>query len=53
MSVDHRRWSGAQTYPLVHVDGVLASDDVGDGRAASLAGLLGGGRHFYKLTELR
>lgn len=35
-----------RTYSLVEVDGVLASDHVGDGRAALLAGLLGGGRHF-------
>lgn len=40
------------TYPLVHVNGVLASDHVGDGRTALLAGLLGG-RHFCKLTALR
>ena len=33
------------TYSLVHVDGVLAGDNVGDGRASLLAGLDGGG-HF-------
>lgn len=33
------------TYSLVHVDGVLARDDIGDGRALLLAGLNGGG-HF-------
>lgn len=36
---------GSQTYSLVHVDGVLAGDDVGDGGAAGLAGGLGFRRH--------
>ena len=33
----------ARTYSLVKVDGVLARDNVGDGRALGLAGLLLGG----------
>lgn len=37
------------TYPLVHVDGVLAGDNVLDGGARGLAGrLLGLGRHGCK-----
>ena len=34
-------------YPLVKVDGVLASHDIGNRRALGLAGLLGG-RHSVK-----
>lgn len=41
-----------QTYPLVHVDGVLAGDNVLEGGPGGLASLLGG-RHFCRLTELR
>lgn len=34
------------------VDGVLARDNVGDGRALGLARLLGGRRHGYKVSVL-
>jgi hypothetical protein len=34
------------TYSLVHVDGVLARHDIGDGRALLLAGGLDGVGHF-------
>lgn len=34
------------------VDGVLARDNVGDGRALGLARLLGGRRHCYKVSVL-
>jgi hypothetical protein len=37
----------SSTYPLVHVNGVLAGDDIRDGGALGLAGrLLSLGRHF-------
>lgn len=34
------------------VDGVLARDNVGDGRALGLARFLGGRRHGYKVSVL-
>lgn len=40
-----------KTYSLVEVDGVLAGDHVGNGRAALLAGLLGGRRHFLRIDS--
>lgn len=39
------------TYSLVQVDGVLAGDNVGDGRALLLAGGLNVG-HFFKSVSL-
>lgn len=38
-------FSGEATYSLVHVDGVLAGDDIRNGGALSLAGGLLGRRH--------
>lgn len=41
----------ARTYSLVKVDGVLARDNVGDGGALGLAGLLGG-RHLCEYVRI-
>jgi hypothetical protein len=37
----------SSTYSLVHVDGILAGDNVGDGRTSLLAGGLDGAGHFW------
>lgn len=41
----------SSTYSLVHVDGVLAGDNVGDGRTSLLAGGLDGAGHFWNSTK--
>lgn len=41
----------SSTYSLVQVDGVLAGDNVGDGRTSLLAGGLDGAGHFWKMKN--